>query len=216
MKKLLLTACVVACAGSVFAQGTVYFITGLTGTYVTHIYNNPAVTAQVRGMGSADNPAGATDWSGYTSIAGSGYSAALMSIPSGDPTLNPVWASATTTFRTGTTAGRVAPITVTLGNVAADAASAALTVFAWDNKAGTITDPTAAWAAWAAGTIAGGTSAKITLSAIGGGTTGLNTPPNLYASGELTSFNIYIVPEPTTMALAGLGAAALLIFRRRK
>jgi hypothetical protein len=28
--------------------------------------------------------------------------------------------------------------------------------------------------------------------------------------------NIHVVPEPTTFALAGLGAAALLIFRRRK
>lgn len=34
---------------------------------------------------------------------------------------------------------------------------------------------------------------------------------------SLTSgFNLVVVPEPTTMALAGLGAAALLIFRRRK
>lgn len=31
-----------------------------------------------------------------------------------------------------------------------------------------------------------------------------------------TGFNLTPVPEPTTMALAGLGAAALLIFRRRK
>jgi hypothetical protein len=31
-----------------------------------------------------------------------------------------------------------------------------------------------------------------------------------------TGFNLVPVPEPTTMALAGLGAAALLIFRRRK
>ena len=29
-------------------------------------------------------------------------------------------------------------------------------------------------------------------------------------------FNLYFVPEPSTFALAGLGAAALMIFRRRK
>jgi len=32
----------------------------------------------------------------------------------------------------------------------------------------------------------------------------------------LTSFNLNPIPEPTTFALAGLGAAALLLFRRRK
>jgi len=32
----------------------------------------------------------------------------------------------------------------------------------------------------------------------------------------LTAFQLVIVPEPSTFALAGLGAAALLLFRRRK
>jgi hypothetical protein len=32
----------------------------------------------------------------------------------------------------------------------------------------------------------------------------------------LTSFGVAPIPEPTTFALAGLGAAALLLFRRRK
>jgi len=38
------------------------------------------------------------------------------------------------------------------------------------------------------------------------------------ASGLIQGVNVnyYVVPEPTTFALAGLGAAALLIFRRRK
>lgn len=44
-------------------------------------------------------------------------------------------------------------------------------------------------------------------------TTAPATPVNLTG---LTSFNLVAVPEPTTLALAGLGAAALLIFRRRK
>jgi hypothetical protein len=39
------------------------------------------------------------------------------------------------------------------------------------------------------------------------------TPANLVG---LTSFAVVPVPEPSSFALAGLGAAALLIFRRRK
>jgi len=51
----------------------------------------------------------------------------------------------------------------------------------------------------------------LNVEAIGGG---FNTPPNI----PFTSFNIYFIPipEPGSFALLGLGAAALLIFRRRK
>jgi hypothetical protein len=62
------------------------------------------------------------------------------------------------------------------------------------------------------------------LSALGtgqaGGSTATGTLPNLNifggATGIQTGFLVQTVPEPTSMALAGLGAAALLIFRRRK
>jgi hypothetical protein len=33
---------------------------------------------------------------------------------------------------------------------------------------------------------------------------------------HLTSFNLYFFPEPSTLALAGLGAAVLMIARGRK
>lgn len=43
------------------------------------------------------------------------------------------------------------------------------------------------------------------------------TPPTLTGWGsDLVMLTLAPVPEPTTFALAGLGAAALLIFRRRK
>jgi hypothetical protein len=40
--------------------------------------------------------------------------------------------------------------------------------------------------------------------------------PSAFLITGLGSFTVGIVPEPSTFALAGLGAAALLIFRRRK
>jgi len=35
-------------------------------------------------------------------------------------------------------------------------------------------------------------------------------------SQHVQSFNIWLIPEPTTAAFVGLGAVAWLIFRRRK
>jgi len=55
-----------------------------------------------------------------------------------------------------------------------------------------------------AGVAGGGPQALPNLNVFGG------------TQGLQTGFNLVPVPEPTSMALAGLGAAALLIFRRRK
>jgi hypothetical protein len=47
----------------------------------------------------------------------------------------------------------------------------------------------------------------------------LSEPPGTAAAlvdGGFTGLNLTIVPEPSSMALAGLGAAALVFFRRRK
>ena len=86
---------------------------------------------------------------------------------------------------------------------------------AWDNTSGNYPTWAQASAAWSAGLIIAGRSAPFNLASIGGAN---NSPPNIVSSipGEgLQSFSI-VVPEPASFALAGLGAAALLIFRRRK
>jgi len=57
----------------------------------------------------------------------------------------------------------------------------------------------------------------IASGAAGGGPNALPPLPLFGGASGLTSgFTLQGVPEPTSMALAGLGAAALLIFRRRK
>jgi len=60
-----------------------------------------------------------------------------------------------------------------------------------------------------------GTSATVRV--ILGGDDGLGDPPfNVPQANGFLNFNVTPVPEPSTIVLGGLGAAALLAFRRRK
>jgi hypothetical protein len=211
MKKLILTGFAVACAGSVFAQGTVQF-NNRSAPVVSRVYLGG--NSQKVGNAPGDTPAGTVDWTGYTALTGSGWMAAIMGANGSGQAESSLTFGAnptTTTFRGGANAGGFAVTTATLNSVAPDAPSATLEVFVWDRATSGLTDPAAALAAWRAGsTWAGGLSGTFTVNLIGGS---VNTTPPLTG---LTSFNVYAVPEPATMALAGLGAAALLIFRRRK
>jgi len=215
MKKLVLASLALTCAASVFAQGTVVFGNRFTGQQTQWVYGSKPGAASFSqiGNGNADFPVGTTDWTGFTRVSGSSYLAALMSAPGANAADAALAFSAnTTSFRTGTGAGVIAGITATLANVAKDAPVATLQIFAWDNTAGTFTDPTAAWNAWKAGTILGGVSGKFNVNAIGGD---FNVPPNTVGGASFNLYSTVSIPEPTTMALAGIGAAALLIFRRR-
>jgi len=93
----------------------------------------------------------------------------------------------------------------------------------WSASLGTSFNPT--WLTLAANDPAWGNSGVFGLSGIATGISGGAGSPaspsyNLFggATGIASGFNATPVgvPEPTSMALAGLGAAALLIFRRRK
>jgi hypothetical protein len=219
MKKTILTAIALTCAVGAFAQGTVSFNNRVGGT--SHVWIGGST--QIRGQASNDgNPGGTTDYSGLTLIGASGsggvtgssfYLAQLLGAPGANQAEGSLVAaaSAPTSFRTGTSAGGVAVATASFNNIPNDAPVATFQMVAWDNHSGLYSTWALASAAWQAGLIAAGSSAVFNLNSIGGV---VNTPPNLFPG--LTSFNIYTVPEPSTIALAGLGAAALVIFRRRK
>jgi len=214
MKKLLLTTLGLACAGSVFAQGTVQLNNHFSGGF-SYVWSGP--NTRVQGGDTADTPAGAYNYTanGFTKIsaaAGTWWGAYLAANGSGvaESSLSFGANPTTTTFRSGAAAGIMALQTATLSNVPKDAAVATLELFVWNNSSGLYNNPVNALAAWQAGTIAGGTSAAFDVTLVGGD---INTAPT---PGGLRSFSVYTVPEPATMALAGLGAAAMLIFRRRK
>ncbi len=221
MKKLVLAAFALTTAASVFAQGTIIFVNRSTlGT--SHIYQPlaPGSTVHQIGNGPTDGPSGSTDWTGYVGVGAGG----LNGLYGGTTTFAQVLAAngfnqtegslspqgVTTTFRTGAGAGFIAQASDTLGNVPKDSAGATLEIVAWDNSSGLYSTWTQASVAWAAGLIAAGESGPVNVALIGGD---VNTPPNF----NTPSFNLYFtIPEPSTFALAGLGAAAMLIFRRRK
>ena len=210
------------CTNSLLAQGTVVFNNRVATVLITYVYApnplNPFM--QQIGTGSADTPSGTTDWSGFTRIGANGtagpYGAAttlatLLGAPGVNQDPNSLQPSTiVTSFRSGTASGNVAASTAAFNNIPKDAPSATIQMVAWDNSSGQFPTYASLLLAIVAGTApAYGKSNPFNLANIGGD---FNTPPNLIG---LTSFSLAIVPEPTSFALLGLGAA-ILMFRGRK
>jgi len=214
MKTLIAVFATVGLASSLFAQGTIILANNVTGSLKAPVYA-PQVgspTVSLTGNTTAGLPVGSQTYTGAL-LSGAGFLGQLFSATGNNVASSSLAASTTApvTFRTGGAAGFVPTTTVTLSNVAKDAPAATVQLRAWDNTSGLYSTWALAFPAWQSGLIAAGMSTTFNVAAIGGD---LTTPPNLTG---LTSFNIYtVVPEPTTMALAGLGGAALLLFRRRK
>jgi len=224
MKKLILAAFVLTTAVGVFAQGTVTFQSYPIGTVRVWGPSTTDPGLSLTGNSPTDNPAGTTDYAAR-SMSPIGTSGVNTRYGSATTFAQLLWANGagaaessltvggqTTTFRTGTTVGRITQITDTITGLTKDGAAATFQVVAWDNFSGQYPTWSQASGAWLEGVIAAGKSTPFTLLAIGGD---VNTPPNTV----FTGFNLYTlgtIPEPSTFALAGLGAAALLIFRRRK
>lgn len=215
MKKSVLTfGAVIASAACVMAQGTLNYSSRVTseGGVVAPTYgaalNEPAKT----GNTAAGIPAGTQTYLGGL-LTGSGFSAQLFYAAGLDQSELSLIAAplSITTFRTSATlAGTLATSFQTLPGTTVGG-SATLQLRAWDNLGGTLTSWAQAEDAWNAGTIRAGKSGVFNISGLVDNQN--PNPPNMEG---LRSFNIYIVPEPSTFLLAGLGAASLLIFRRRK
>src|ERR1017187_3896309 len=208
------------------AQGTVIF-NQQNSLGTTHVwanwpfYTNPYVS--FIGPATNDSPSGITPYSanGQALIgeggAGGHYGYAttfaqlLAANGAGQPESSLVPSGQTTTFKTGASLWCIAMITDTLNNIPPDSPAATLEMVAWDDSSGLYPTWLEASVGWMAGLIDAGKSGAFTVLSIGGN---WNTPPSFLPM----SFNLYggFVPEPSTLALAGLGAAVMLVFRRRK
>lgn len=214
MKKLVLAGCVFTCAASVFAQGTIVFNNRVVGSVVAPVYAKDPANPTVQQLGNTASgfPAGTTVYGGAT-LAGTGYTAQLWGAPGAGQAVGSLVAAtgySTAGFRSGAAAGLWTTSTdAAIIPGAGEGSVATLQVRAWDNQGGTITT----WAAAQAAGVDSGASALFNSQPLGG----VSAPPNLVG---LQSFSLTgtggPIPEPSTFALAGLGAVALLIFRRRK
>ena len=195
MKVLSLTAVLALCATSGFSQGTIAFVN--SGTTLVNTNN-----------GTTSGPAPVTT--------SSGIKVALFYQPDPTGSTAPValnggaqgnWEQIATLANIAPLAGRFSGGNVTTGTDVAPAGNVWLEVVSWNANQTTYANALANGSyigystVWAQGTGDGASVGAVPITPPTGGFTGLTLVP---------------VPEPTTIALGGLGAAALLLFRRRK
>jgi hypothetical protein len=194
---------VLGSAVSVLAQGQLNYSIRVTGSVVGHVYGASAGEAAKSGNTATEVPPGLTTYAGAL-LQGTGFSAQLfaaLGVGQAESALTPV-AGSIVSFRTGATlGGTIATLTLTIPQVPVGG-TGTFQLRAWDNVNGTIQSYDAAL-----------TRGKSELFSVVALTESPNIPPNMLG---FRSFNLVSVPEPSTFVLAGLGAAALVIFRRRK
>ena len=243
MKKLVLTSVsALALAGSVFAQGTVNWAS-ITPTFMTAGYNNATYSSLV---GLTPGQATGIGGGGYTAtpIAANGFYYQLLFLVNGSQTAAPTTLAglnaftssgvAETALNNASTAGRLSVVTSALQAATPVAwsagTSATIVIAGWSanlgNNYATVLTELNNWSAdYVANAYFGVTSSGyISPNATGvNGATILGTSTNPNGT-PIYSLNtpLYLLsgvtpaPEPGTMALAALGGASLLLFRRRK
>ena len=198
MKKLILSIITLTIAASVFGQGTVVLINRVAGVGTTHVYGPDGLP-----IGAVGGMVGSTTFATLIGAPGSNAPEYLM-LPS---------ITLPTSFRTGAAAGNVFPTTDTFANILPDSAVATFEMVAWDNSSGLYPTWAEASVAVQHGLIIGGSSLPFVLQNIGGF---INVPPYVISSIPGEGLQSFTIPEPMTVTLAGVGAAALSISRRRK
>ena len=170
---------------------------------------DPTLALVGQSTSTLEIPTGTTVYGGPL-LSGTSYTFAFFAGPAGSPS-NALAFLAQTTFRTGVAAGLVVGGTVSVpGTFGGDPGTFQIRV--WDNQGGSITTWAQAEALWENGLTDIGVSSLVTTGPLGGIDTDANVHPTPFDTGWV-SFNTYFIPEPGSVALLGLGVAAMRMFR---
>jgi len=201
-----------------FGQGTALLANYVNGLLLAPVFDvDPLIPSLAKhGNSSLGLPIGSQTYNGNL-LSGSGYTAALYAGTAGSSS-GALQLVGTTVFRVGPAndlpSGLLVSKVVSIANMT-PGQRASFELRVWDNRGGLV----ASWeAAQADDLIAKGTSGVFTpLGVLGDvvGSTGPTVDSPLFLTG-LTSFNIAVVPEPSTVALSLLCLGALAFCRRCK
>ena len=212
MKNILsiITLLLLAAAPSSMGQGQISFNNRVIGQVVAPIYGTDPSGNYGRFSGNATTNGGSVDYTGFTLLSGTGYTAELWAeYSAGSDVFQPLSGiGAKVPFLAGTRAGFIAWTSqaVFVPWVTTTAMSVRFQVRAWDNKNGFVDT-------YAASLASGASSGWSDIF-----TTQVNVPPGTpLGPVGLTSFNLIgpaMIPEPSVVMLAALAGVALL-WRRR-
>jgi hypothetical protein len=161
------------------------------------------------GNTASDSPAGIQSYNG-PGLLGSNYLAQLFTAPGLNQSVASLVAQLPVdNFRN---AGLLYPVPVFASNLEPDStAGATAQVRVWDNSSGLYPRWEQAEAAWTSGLIAAGESLAFNITDGIGGLVFVPTP-----LANLRSFNIYLIPEPTSVSITALALLVLSASRLRR
>jgi hypothetical protein len=211
MRAVFLASLLLTTGNSAFGQGAVDFRNRIAGVLFAPVYGVNPAAPEVRLSGNATTNGGAVDYAGVPLLLGTSFTASLWAAPIENGFVAPEFQMlATASFRTisavAGTWGVSTPLLVTIPFVTVNNTPVDLQVRVWDNRNGSVLN----WPSVLADpALPRGYSEIFTYDAH----VAPNPPGPMYG---LTSFNLFVVPEPSLLALAGLGAVSWFAARRRR